>query len=202
MGPRSSERGNACNARDQPYYRPMASMGPRSSERGNAFERCGGDHRPGELQWGRARLSAEIQQAIEHQPAEVALQWGRARLSAEIVVERREMVRRHPASMGPRSSERGNNLHIHEATPRYKMLQWGRARLSAEIRTRSIGPRGLAFASMGPRSSERGNSSAVLDPSPHDDRASMGPRSSERGNRIHRAARPGRSTCFNGAALV
>ncbi len=58
-------------------------MGPRSIERGNS---------------GWERMTRSV----------CMLQWGRARLSAEMAV--RAWVRAHgaPASMGPRSIERGN----------------------------------------------------------------------------------------------
>ncbi len=60
-------------------------MGPRSIERGNE-KRWVIVAATGMLQWGRARLSAEIQQS---QPI---------------------ASRRRDASMGPRSIERGNNV--------------------------------------------------------------------------------------------
>ncbi len=58
MGPRSDERGNA-SWHAAKAVTEMASMGPRSDERGNAPlpELL---HAAGGLQWGRARMSAEI----------------------------------------------------------------------------------------------------------------------------------------------
>ncbi len=60
------------------------------------------------LQWGRARMSAEMifLRTAAHSPAE--LQWGRARMSAEI-------------------------KRLEEVYPGLAELQWGRARMSAEI---------------------------------------------------------------------
>src|SRR5579885_1023229 len=58
MGPRSDERGNA-SWHAAKAVTEMASMGPRSDERGNAPlpELL---HAAGGLQWGRARMSAEM----------------------------------------------------------------------------------------------------------------------------------------------
>src|SRR5579885_2255839 len=109
MGPRSDERGNTTRNLAFARKRFFASMGPRSDERGNyASWRCLGCQ--WKLQWGRARMSAEIGKwemgIISY---EVALQWGRARMSAEIPQLPRLRFPRLP-------------------------LQWGRARMSAEIR--------------------------------------------------------------------
>ncbi len=61
-------------------------MGPRSDERGNPeWKLVGvvGDT----LQWGRARMSAEMREASLTRERDLAvLQWGRARMSAEMVV--------------------------------------------------------------------------------------------------------------------
>src|SRR5581483_3205081 len=86
-----------------------ASMGPRSCERGNIVH--GGDEAAQdiELQWGRARASAEIP-ALAHPRADARpLQWGRARASAEIA-------------------------NLEEKSIMTQLLQWGRARASAEMR--------------------------------------------------------------------
>jgi len=107
-------------------------MGPRSSDRGNLrlAEEClsnagvlqwGRDHLIAEmgvlardflegrrLQWGRDHLIAEIRDSSRESSAGYArLQWGRDHLIAEMQKRRR---RRHGsfASMGPRSSDRGN----------------------------------------------------------------------------------------------
>ena len=62
------------------------------------------------LQWGRARVSAEIfTRSIALMAAGSVLQWGRARVSAEILA--------------------GN---VPDGVP-VRALQWGRARVSAEI---------------------------------------------------------------------
>ncbi|SRR5579883_2787826 len=61
MGPRSDERGNHPKSK---HFTPMeakASMGPRSDERGNTFP-CLRYPIVCRLQWGRARMSAEISQ--------------------------------------------------------------------------------------------------------------------------------------------
>ena len=110
-----------------------------------------------------------------------------------------------PASMGPRSRERGNE------GPGWLQsivvaLQWGRAHVSAEMQVRCLLARAkralqwgrahvsaemvpvwrqalasVTDASMGPRSRERGNAAQRSDPA-HQAMASMGPRSRERGN--------------------
>src|SRR5579883_2733615 len=111
-------------------------MGPRSDERGNV-EFCGGRWRSCKLQWGRARMSAEIRLARANCWPCYRLQWGRARMSAEI----------------ERASVANGRAHG---------LQWGRARMSAEIGIASAGRSGCAEASMGPRSDERGNENLYL----------------------------------------
>src|SRR5579885_316995 len=58
MGPRSDERGNARNATAK-QRRMEASMGPRSDERGNEANQISHAWNL-KLQWGRARMSAEI----------------------------------------------------------------------------------------------------------------------------------------------
>src|SRR5581483_8734773 len=61
------------------------------------------------LQWGRDRLIAEIRSQGQYGQGHAALQWGRDRLIAEMTVlrgTRRELY----ASMGPRSTDRGNDM--------------------------------------------------------------------------------------------
>src|SRR5579885_1243181 len=87
-----------------------ASMGPRSDERGNKRYPCGRKTECERLQWGRARMSAEMQVGMEREKKiSLSLQWGRARMSAEI--------------SGP------NGVLVPIC-----WLQWGRARMSAEIK--------------------------------------------------------------------
>ena len=82
MGPRSDQRGkHECGPL---ATAAIASMGPRSDERGK----------------GRARW-------WHYMAAE--LQWGRARMSAERI-DRGDVWRLVAASMGPRSDERGKRL--------------------------------------------------------------------------------------------
>ncbi len=59
-------------------------MGPRSDERGNGFSPSQEAFLGVPLQWGRARMSAEIASRAEASAAAAVLQWGRARMSAEI----------------------------------------------------------------------------------------------------------------------
>src|SRR5579885_3163275 len=107
-------------------------MGPRSDERGNLFN-----------------------SAMKCRPT--LLQWGRARMSAEICCEAHGHFEHHKASMGPRSDERGNTVRSRAIAWYFSMLQWGRARMSAEINPIVSGGLEGLRASMGPRSDERGN---------------------------------------------
>src|SRR5579885_156362 len=84
MGPRSDERGNDQFTPAEPDPAKLASMGPRSDERGNTVRSRAIAWYFSMLQWGRARMSAEIN---------------------PIVSGGLEGLR---ASMGPRSDERGN----------------------------------------------------------------------------------------------
>ncbi len=98
-----------------------ASMGPRSCERGN-----------------------DADQELVRRYCE-QLQWGRARASAEIATFVSVAFPRHLASMGPRSCERGNGHCAWPPQPCAGLLQWGRARASAEMggrRTTSTKPPG------------------------------------------------------------
>ncbi len=61
----------------------LASMGPRSCERGNQARTKEGAKKI-ELQWGRARASAEIVFRLSDIIRYRMLQWGRARASAEM----------------------------------------------------------------------------------------------------------------------
>ncbi len=60
------------------------------------------------LQWGRVRLNAETKRQNKNEPAASKLQWGRVRLNAETRCDVDVVVAAEPASMGPRSVERGN----------------------------------------------------------------------------------------------
>ncbi len=60
------------------------------------------------------------------------LQWGRAQLSAETAIQRDSELAWRPASMGPRSIERGNLALPLSVCVSLSLLQWGRAQLSAE----------------------------------------------------------------------
>ena len=83
------------------------------------------------LQWGRVRVNAEGFYGGYQALYPEALQWGRVRVNAEGRTDWREIAQQLPASMGPRSCERGR---LHGAD-------------GGEAKRR---------ASMGPRSCERG----------------------------------------------
>ena len=140
MGPRSGERGRLLACRISVVLIQKASMGPRSGERGRPREswaRLGEEER---LQWGRAPESAEGMTTARKRTASrkgfngaalrrarkdlgivvddrilLLLQWGRAPESAEgsPVKEARARLK-HPASMGPRSGERGRSAQMQE----------------------------------------------------------------------------------------
>ncbi len=160
-----------------------ASMGPRSCERGN-----------------------DADQELVRRYCE-QLQWGRARASAEIATFVSVAFPRHLASMGPRSCERGNGHCAWPPQPCAGLLQWGRARASAEMggrRTTSTKPpgslqwgRARASAEIGSSSCQfslrntlqwgRARASAEIQKAIHKipvTHASMGPRSCERGNNL------------------
>jgi len=59
------------------------------------------------LQWGRDQLIAEFPDLTAAAIMDVALQWGRDQLIAEFRAWHCTMYRRWPASMGPRSIDRG-----------------------------------------------------------------------------------------------
>ncbi|SRR5581483_9765839 len=82
MGPRSCERGNI-GVHHRNGHGHQASMGPRSCERGN-FKQLRKKADPYELQWGRARASAEMSVVVNIGLLSSTLQWGRARASAEM----------------------------------------------------------------------------------------------------------------------
>src|SRR5579875_1387672 len=108
------------------------------------------------------------------------LQWGRDLVIAEIRRRSVILLLDRPASMGPRSGDRGNSAGMLRA----------RAVISASMGPRS-GDRGndrvqvdagrIALASMGPRSGDRGNPHRSA-PLKSAQVASMGPRSGDRGN--------------------
>ncbi len=158
MGPRSCERGNAHTTYYQCYVN-WASMGPRSCERGNVVE-LGGD-----LFWklrfnGAALVRARKCRIAAFWPfAEGQLQWGRARASAEISCNAAAKGHVDTASMGPRSCERGN-LSRYARTRRASRSFNGAALVRARKFTGGL-QHSLkrVQASMGPRSCERGNGS-------------------------------------------
>ncbi len=181
--------------------RERASMGPRSCERGNRAEWARLPRRLG-LQWGRARASAEIAETATPSFAPNALQWGRARASAEMGGNSGGEGSLLPASMGPRSCERGNILLKPFTAQRYFTLQWGRARASAEIRARRTQPcwdraRFNGAALVRARKFRHAASTTKSPPSLQWGRARASAEMTASGILTALAAR-----CFNGAALV
>ena len=115
MGPRLVSRGNRCIFLEEDGENAsLASMGPRLVSRGNAI--CGWERgSPGQLQWGRGLLAAEIRWLMLVRCLLLSVQWGRGLLAAEIYSGSIEgggvgfapaAIRN--ASMGPRLVSRGN----------------------------------------------------------------------------------------------
>ncbi len=175
-------------------------MEPRSIERGNAGNRQVKGNIMWTLQWSHARLSVEtIYKFIGHYFLR-SLQWSHARLSVE-TCERDFIIRDgKPASMEPRSIERGNSSCGYCGSTAIVRLQWSHARLSVETYDETEGELTIYVASMEPRSIERGNPAY----SPRLWRlgsASMEPRSIERGNLIMMGLPNYQQLRFNGATL-
>src|SRR2546427_179456 len=129
-------------------------MGPRSRDRGIAVK-AQVAIKAVMLQWGRGHVTAESEFRDGVPLPLTLLQWGRGHVTAESRPEWRYRYAQLPASMGPRSRDRG---------------------ILAPINERVLAKR----ASMGPRSRDRGirKSAAGLGLRI---RASMGPRSRDRG---------------------
>ena len=228
MEPRSIKRGNASSstaatlrdprfngaaldqARKSSHFAPRfdrsaiaASMEPRSIKRGNDHRSARAIARAAELQWSRARSSAEIEQ--ERNTIGLTLIGFNG---AALDQARKSRRQRHGsgddgyASMEPRSIKRGNRGGPWSAIALAGWLQWSRARSSAEI--------AIAVARSTLHASRlqwsRARSSAEMMPScarrSCRRRASMEPRSIKRGNDgAGSAMAPAPESCFNGAAL-
>ena len=91
--------------RGRPVHRPLrASMGPRSRDRGIVTS-SEGLAQTVMLQWGRDRAIAELRRGLPTRRDRV-LQWGRDRAIAELK-SASVLIAVVPASMGPRSRDRG-----------------------------------------------------------------------------------------------
>src|SRR5581483_65982 len=131
MGPRSCERGNAFIWFFS-FPSSNASMGPRSCERGNHAGEAADRHSFRSFN-GAALVRARKLRHTKNKNAFVhELQWGRARASAEMGMLTFCYGMLILASMGPRSCERGNKGNA-PLPSFFCWLQWGRARASAEI---------------------------------------------------------------------
>ncbi len=86
-----------------------------------------------------------------------------------------------PASMGPRSEDRGWLLHVEERRAAALRLQWGHDPKTVDGSKRCPGPISPPSASMGPRSEDRGWSRRSRAGRGSANTASMGPRSEDRG---------------------
>ena len=179
------------------------------------------------LQRGRAQTSAEIRRGrTASRGTFKSLQRGRAQTSAEMRRQtsraisrpgsfngaalnrarrfdgiRTTRLRRHLASTGPRSNERGDH-------PPMRPCGSGRYQASTGPRSNERGDRkeyvveySRDGASTGPRSNERGD--AVTGPRGESESgdASTGPRSNERGDKSISGLKPIQMFSFNGAAL-
>ena len=70
------------------------------------------------LQWGRDQLIAETSWTSSTSESTQALQWGRDQLIAETHAVEVAIVENDPASMGPRSIDRGNAAEAVEGAGR------------------------------------------------------------------------------------
>ena len=108
-----------------------ASMGPRTSIRGNMSSPL--DHVMGTvLQWGRGLPSAETRRSCVGIGVDDLLQWGRGLPSAETLPQPGDLRPARAASMGPRTSIRGNPIPTANVFALLGALQWGRGLPSAE----------------------------------------------------------------------
>ena len=200
MGPRSSERGNESGARAGKHDRP-ASMGPRSESAETWLSHLR-VHRLAGFN-GAALVGARkpAPPSIDLFPHRNGFN-GAALLSAETAVARNSgSLAAAMASMGPRSSERGNCRRLGVRLRRCYQLQWGRALGSAETPRASCGAGSHRRASMGPRFRKRGNCTPMFSTPFRRSRASMGPRSRKRGNCRLTSTVESPIVSFNGAAL-
>ncbi len=107
MEPRSAERGNV-ELSPELHVVQHASMEPRSAERGNAnwialrYEMCW------RLQWSHAQPNVETDLRRHDLQPGPALQWSHAQPNVETRDRDDRDDRAAPASMEPRSAERGN----------------------------------------------------------------------------------------------
>ena len=85
------------------------------------------------LQWGRDQTIAEMPAGNCTRSAVLSLQWGRDQTIAEMHPPATGTVEQAPASMGPRSDDRGNGG---DGTGRTSddLLQWGRDQTIAEMK--------------------------------------------------------------------
>ena len=156
---------------------------------------------PWRLQWGRA-FGARKPSPVARAPRAGWLQWGRAFGSAETICDPRRFciflvcfngaalfgarklmrgITPPPgfyASMGPRSSERGNCDHFNYTNRPWQWLQWGRALRKRGNTATANGRVAFAMLQWGRALLKRGNR-GLKSLSNTSSRASMGPRSSE-----------------------
>ena len=133
MGPRSYERGRDVLHRNAKVH-GSASMGPRYYERG--MIRGPGSSRPGRLaSMGPRSLNAEGLGPTWDLAFHGLLQWGRILTNAEGARTHQRSLR-SPASMGPRSYERGRASTDAQGPDTKTVLQWGRGLMNAESAAR------------------------------------------------------------------
>ena len=107
-------------------------MGPRSIERGEKVWHGMFGFTSGELQWGRAQLSAERGRSCDDGLAYQHASMGPRSIERGEAPGWRKQESNSYASMGPRSIERGEHVTSQAGSPGAWPLQWGRAQLSAE----------------------------------------------------------------------
>ena len=152
------------------------------------------------LQWGRDQLIAEIPSAINNVIHDLPLQWGRDQLIAEITLLQVISTGDQPASMGPRSTDRGNVLVVARRVGCRFVLQWGRDQLIAEMLTLDAIGGNLTMLQWG-RDQLIAEIFQVDGVRVAHALASMGPRSTDRGNFRRSRSHIRAVSSFNGAAI-
>ncbi len=156
MGPRSSDRGYEGEV-ESIVAEAVAAMGPRSSDRGYGVSDGGVLVRPSTLQWVHGPQTVVMAKAHLVNAKLFGLQWVHGPQTVVMALEIDPIVDiQEPASMGPRSSDRGYALAAPGRGLAWSGLQWVHGPQTVVMRALGT-PAGIALkASMGPRSSDRG----------------------------------------------
>ncbi len=133
IGPRSCDRGNLALVALGCRPDCAASIGPRSCDRGNSNALIAATNSANELQLGRGLATAETRPGSYRWSTESArLQLGRGLATAETPAAPGARARAVPASIGPRSCDRGNSRSTGSGGWIVGPLQLGRGLATAE----------------------------------------------------------------------